>query len=115
MKKKLKLKFIFEKVFSSLTQKIDLIKSPQDIADARKLLPELDIPKSETVLPDGTIVKSLFLDYFSDQEYLIAKIIKRARKQYEKEVKEFDTISAGGAEKTTVKKSQPSLPFLGYN
>jgi pantothenate kinase type III len=115
MKKKSKLKFIFEKVFSSPAKKIDLINSPQSITDARKLLPELDIPQSETVLPDGKIVKSLFLDYFSDQEYLIAKLIKRVKQQYEKEVKEFEALSAGGANKTTAKKSQPSLPFIGYN
>ncbi|OIO07784.1 hypothetical protein COX68_01670 [Candidatus Falkowbacteria bacterium CG_4_10_14_0_2_um_filter_41_15] len=116
MKKKSKLKFIFEKIFSfpTQTQRVNLIKSPGDIVRARELLPILEIPRSETILSDGTIVKSLFLDYFSDQEYLIAKLIKRVRKQYTEEVKEFDTISAGGANKTT-RKPKPGLPYLGYN
>jgi len=89
--------------------------SLSDIVKARELLPIIEISRSETVLSDGTIVKSLFLDYFSDREYLIAKLIKRVKQQYEKEVKEFETLSAGGAEKTSVKKLQPSWPFLGYN
>jgi len=116
MKKKSKARFLFEKVFSSSAKETDLIKSPQTVVDARKLLPELEIPKSETAQPDGTVVKSLFLDYFPDEEYLIAQILRRGKQQYEREIKEFEALSADSeARKKTTKKHRPKLQLFSYN
>ena len=94
--------------------KDDSKNSLSDIVKARELLPIIEIPQI-TVSPTGEIVRALFLDYFSDQEYLIAQLIKQAKQEYEKEIKEFEALSDDETKSAKVKKFKPSLPYLGYN
>lgn len=60
---------------------------PKPLAELSKNLSEYEIPRSQTIAPDGTIVKSLFMDHVPDKDYILGKIIKRAKKLHEDELK----------------------------
>ncbi|MEI7620224.1 MAG: hypothetical protein WCJ57_01495 [Candidatus Falkowbacteria bacterium] len=130
------LKFFLEKIFSihfsNAATNINIKASSFSIVDARKLLPEYEIPRSETIMPDGTIVKSLFMDYIPDRDYILSKLFRRSKQQFEKELKEYECYSAtkdrdAAVEKliqdcfpeqekeTAVTKPRPCLPFFSYN
>lgn len=130
------LKFILEKIFlvhfSGVDKNINIRSSSSSIVAARKLLPEYKIPRSEIIMPDGTVVKSLFLDYIPDQDYILSKIFRMSKKQFDQEVKKYECCPViknqdieveniiqdffpDQEKKDVVINLKPYFPFFSYN
>jgi xanthine dehydrogenase iron-sulfur cluster and FAD-binding subunit A len=74
-------------------------------------LPEYQIPRGKTILPDGEIVESLLIDYLDDENYALAKMIKKSKEIYIKKIKKFE-CGVGKREKNIDK---PRLECHGLN
>ena len=91
------------------------------LTKARKALPEYSIPRSAIIMPDGTVIKSLFMDNCPDSEYIQATLIKELRAKFETELAEYEkktkesrcySINKDGA---IISDSPPMIPFFSYN
>lgn len=90
-------------------------KSPPSLTEISQNLPIYEIPRSLTIKSDGTVVKSLFLDYVPDRDYLLSKILQRSQVEFEKEKKENECLLAGSKGKSAAKKPLLYSPFSSYN
>gem|GEM_PF-1710028 len=46
-------------------------------------------------MPDGKIVASLFIDHVPDSDYILAKLLKYAKRDYEIAAKKYECRMAG--------------------